>query len=115
MDILSIPEEQWTQFIDDFSRDHRGWPATIEVLQRPNDPLNIARNLPLLGISFDTKGTRSSSIDIVAGESPERHVSHRVDMPLYLREKSRPDGSVDLEIEPAAGPATVVHLRGPIH
>src|SRR5438445_11311817 len=98
MDARTVPEDQWIDFVDGFSRDHRGWPATIEMRPRQHGAQTVAKNLPLLGMSFDTKGTRPSSLEIVAGENPERHVSHRVDMPLYIREAAQSDGSVEIEI-----------------
>ena len=67
------------------------------------------------GISFDTKGTRPSTIEISAGDPPAGHVNHVVDAPLHIRKAQEPDGSIDVQIEPARGPVTLVHLRGPVH
>jgi len=110
-----VPEDQWVEFCNQFSRDHLGWPATIEVLDPETGPRHIARDLPLSGISFDTKGTRPGSLEISAGDDPDCQVSHVVDRPLYIREIEESSGSVDLQIEPGVGPATLVHLRGPMH
>jgi uncharacterized protein DUF5335 len=115
MDSQLIPENQWVDFFDQFSRDHMGWPATIEVLDREVGPQRIAENLPLQGISLDTKGSRSCSIEVGAGDQPTRHISHLVDMPLHIRQAQEPNGSVILQIEPAVEPVTLIHVRGPIH
>jgi len=111
----TIPEEQWNPFIENFSREHMGWVATIDVLDRVAGPQHVAEGLPLQGISFDTKGSRPNAIEIAAGDKPGSHVTHIVDMPLYIREARESDGSVDLQIEPARGPMTLIHLRGPVH
>jgi hypothetical protein len=110
-----VPEDQWIEFFDRFSREHTGWPTTIQVLDRESGPQKLAENLPLQGISFDMQGSRACAIDIGAGDQPARHVSHVVDMPLYIRQTQEPDGSIDLQIEPAQGPVTLIHLSGPAH
>jgi len=115
MDTYTIPEDRWIQFFDEFSRDHSGWPATIEVLDGQAGPQNVAENLPLMGFSFDTKGTRPCAIEISAGDKPTRQVTHVVDMPLHIRQAQEAGGGIDIQIEPADGPVTLVHLRNPLH
>ena len=115
METVTISEDKWIDFFERFSRDHVGWSATIEVLDRDSGPQHLAENLPLQGISFDTKGTRPCSVEISAGDQRDRHVNHVVDLPLHIRQASEPDGSIDVQIEPATGPITLVHLRAPSH
>lgn len=110
-----IPEDQWVHFLDRFGRDHAGWPVTIEVLDPASGPQRVAGDLPLQGISFDTKGTRPSSVQISAGDPPAGHVQHFVDMPLNIRKAEEPNGDIDVQIEPATGPVTLLHLRNPVH
>lgn len=114
MDTRSIPEEHWLEHFDRFSRDHVGCPVTIEVLDRSAGPQRIAIELPLEGISFDTKGTRPCSIEISVGDRPDRHVSHVIEMPLHIREAEEANGDIDVQIEPATGPVTLVHVRVPV-
>jgi hypothetical protein len=115
MDTRTVPEGEWVTFFDDFSRSHLGWIATIEVLDRETGPMKVADGIPLQGISFDTRGSRACAIDVGVGDETGRHVHHVVDMPLYIREAYEPGGAVDLQIEPARGPVTLIHLRGPVH
>jgi hypothetical protein len=115
MDTRTIPEDLWLEFADRFSRDHAGWLATVQVLDGRSGPQLVAEALPLQGISFDTKGTRPCSVEVSVGEAPGGHVGHVVDMPLHIREADEPDGSIDLQIEAADGPQTLVHLRAPSH
>jgi len=114
MDTRTIPEDQWFDYFDRFSREHVGCPVSIEVLDREMGPQYVAQDLPLEGISFDTKGTRPTSIEISAGDRPDRHVSHLIDMPLHIREAHEANGDVDVQIEPAMGPITLIHVRGPV-
>ena len=115
METQTISSEKWVQFFDQFSRDHLGWPVTIEILDPQTGPQNLAMHLPLEGISFDTQGTRPSSISIDVGDDPERHMSHTIDLPLHIREMEDTDGYIELQIEPAQGPVTLLHLREPMH
>jgi hypothetical protein len=115
MDTRTIVDSQWVEFADRFSRDHAGWLATVQVLDSRSGAQLVADGMPLQGISFDTKGTRPCSVEVSVGDTPSRHVRHVVDMPLYIREAEEPDGSVDLQIEPADGPQTLVHLQAPVN
>jgi hypothetical protein len=113
METRTIPETEWINFADRFSRDHTGWLATVQVLDRHAGAQLVAKDLPLQGISFDTKGTRPCSVEVSVGDTPSDHVRHVIDMPLHIREADEPDGSIDLQIEPADGSQTLIHLRGP--
>ena len=115
METRTIPEDDWIEFADRFSRDHVGWLATVQVLDRTSGVLLVAKDLPLQGISFDTKGSRPCSIAVSLGDSPSGHVRHVVDLPLHIREADEADGSIDLQIDPADGAQTLIHLRGPGH
>ena len=42
-------------------------------------------------------------------------MSHVVDMPLHIREADEPDGSIDLQIEPADGAQTLIHVVAGLH
>ena len=116
MESRNIPSEEWVAYFDRFSRDHVGWVTGIKVLDPELGPQDVAVDLALQGISFDTKGTRPSSVDVGVGDGRAGglHVTHVVDLPLRIREAAEGDGSVDIEIEPADGPVTLVHLRGPV-
>jgi hypothetical protein len=114
METHAIPSDQWIKFFDNFSRDHVGWVTSIEVLDHRTGPQNIAENLPLAGISFDSKGSRPTAIEISVGDQPERHVNHVVDLPLHIWQAEDPGGRIDIQIEPAQGPVTLLHLHGPV-
>jgi hypothetical protein len=111
----TIPSEQWTIFLDEFSRNHAGWSATIEMMDGRTGVQKAAEGLELHGISFDTKGTRPSSIQISLGGGTAPHVDHIVDLPFHIRAAEDHQGNVHLQIEPADGPPTLLHLRAPMH
>jgi hypothetical protein len=113
MDTREISENDWLEFVDQFSRDHVGWLTRITVLDPQRGPQDLATDAPLQGISFDTRGTRPSSLQISVGRLPEQHVNHIIDKPLHIREAAGEDAHVDLQIEPATGPITLLSVSGP--
>jgi hypothetical protein len=111
-----IPSEQWMPFINQFSRDHQGQTVTIEVLDPELGTHHLAENLPLMGLSFDVRGTRPASLEVSAGNLPDGLIRHVIDLPLAIRLASdTTEQDVSLRIQPAQGPSTLILLRGPVH
>jgi hypothetical protein len=109
-----IPPADWIHFGDAFSRDHLGWPATIELIDNDTGPQQLAAGIPFQGISFDKAGTEPSSIEISAGDDPLAHLSHLVQMPLHIRLAENDAGTGGtLQIEPSRGPQTLLHFHRP--
>jgi hypothetical protein len=107
-----IDETDWLPFVNDFSRRHIGNNVTIEVRRPRGSRRCIADHMRLQGISFDTEGTRSASVEISAFDDRGHSVTHIIDKPLYIRRVvDRLAHDVMLEIEPAQGPLTSVVLN----
>jgi hypothetical protein len=111
MGTRTIPEEQWAEFFDRFSHEHAGWPVTIEVPSGCSGVHTIAARLPLQSISLEAEGNKPRSLEISVGDQPNRAFSHIVDRPQHVRQAEQTTGSIDLQIEPANGPVTRVHVR----
>ena len=106
-----IPNKQWPDYVNRFSNDHQGWCATVELLDHINGPQKLAEDLPLVGLSFDSKGSRACSVEITVGDRPEASIHHVIDSPRSIYEFDRDTGDVDLQIEPSDGPKVLVHLH----
>ena len=115
MNTQTIPAEQWPDFFERFSRDHADWPTTIEVLDPSSGPQKVASDVPLQGISFDTKGTRSSSLQVSVGAPDGEYTRHVIDLPLNIRQVEEPGGDIDLQVESAQGPTTLIRVHEPVH
>lgn len=114
MQTFEIPAERWTGFLEEFSREHAGWPVTMEVLSSDVGPQRIARDLPLQGISLSSEGTRPSALQISVGDQRSAKIQHTVDLPLHIRLAADDlDASGTLQVEPAQGPPTLVHFHRP--
>jgi len=112
MNTSEIDDEQWISFFNRFSKEHAGWPVTIEMLAGDSGPQRLASELPLQGLSFEAEGTRPCTVRIGAGDDPALTVSHTVHMPLHIRvAEDERSGSGTIEIEPADGPATLIHYH----
>jgi hypothetical protein len=112
MHTRTIPEDHWNDFLNAFSRQHVDKLVTVELLSTDSWPRVVAENLPLQGISLDTKGTRSSAIHVATGETASA-MSHVIDLPLFIRQSDESDGSIELQIEPAQGAITLIHVGPP--
>jgi hypothetical protein len=112
METRTIPEDQWTDYFEQLNLRQMGWITTIRVLHSQYGPQSIAMHLPFVGISFDTKGTRPSSVQVSVSDQSGHHVNHVVDLPFQVRQTEEPNGSIDVQIEPAVGPVTLIHLYG---
>ncbi len=108
-----IPRSQWREFFDSFSRDHEGWTTSIEVTGTdvPGDQIE-ADELPLEGISADTKGSEPDAIEITVGRDPADQVTHIVHDASRVRFEQMEAGMHEgLEIGSATGERTILSFR----
>jgi hypothetical protein len=76
-----IARNQWETFLDEFSRRNRMRPTHLEVIGEEIGAQEEETLLPFTGISFESKGTASGSLEIIlGGESvaDARHLTHTV-------------------------------------
>jgi hypothetical protein len=109
-----ISKEKWLEFFDSFSRDYEGWLVTIEVLDPALGSHIEAADLTLEGISADPKGSIKDAIEIMLGETPDKHHTHIAVRPVRVWLRETPQGAPEaFEIESADGVKTLVRLRPP--
>jgi hypothetical protein len=99
-----IPHYEWERFFDEFSRLHRGWLVTIEMLGPDiGDQLQV-RNLPLDGIAIEPNEVSEDQIIIIAGAQPHARISHTIPSPDRVFLKQNDEGADEaLEIESIDG------------
>jgi hypothetical protein len=112
MPTQEIPREEWTRFLDTFSRQHEGWLITLEVLAADIGAQKEASNLPLEGITATSTDDESQSIAINLGKTPEDHVTHTITEPtrIWLGQTSE-GANAALEIESADEVKTLLRFR----
>jgi hypothetical protein len=112
MPTQEIPREEWTAFLDRFSRQHEGWLATLEVLGTDIGAQQEARDLPLEGISATSRDGAPETIAISLGKTPEDHVTHTVTKPTRVwLEQTSEGANAALEIESADEVKTLLRFR----
>ncbi|MBI3282346.1 MAG: DUF5335 family protein [Acidobacteria bacterium] len=121
MPFKDIPIEQWKGFCNEFSHDHAGCSATVEICQSgTSESRTAARDMPFAGISMDDGSRR---VNILLGDRG-RHLAHNVDGCERIRFDDRsPSGRDIVEFEGADGSVTRVECllhtganaaRGPV-
>jgi hypothetical protein len=112
MPTREIPREEWSAFLDSFSRQHAGWLSTVEVLGPAIGAQVQTREQPLSGITAELKGGRQDLISILLGDSADDHVAHVIHAPSHVRLKETDEGAREaLQIESESGETTRLRFR----
>ena len=75
-----IEQDQWKSFLDEFSKRNQLQATRLEVVSELGDQQE-EEYLPLVGVSFESKGSAAGSVEIILGgetAADERHVEHIV-------------------------------------
>ena len=75
-----IEQDQWKSFLDEFSKRNKSRATRLEVVSELGDQQE-EEYLPLVGVSFESKGSAAGSVEIILGgetAADERHVEHIV-------------------------------------
>lgn len=104
-----ILRDQWTEFLDNYSRAREGRVVDVIVLDAAGAIGMEAQHLPLAGIA--TERHNGGFLEISLGLDFGRHVTHRVADPLdLLLLRSEESGDETLEIRSERGLRTLVHV-----
>jgi hypothetical protein len=77
----AIERAQWKTFLDDFSKRNELRPSRIEVIGDEIGAQEEEEFLPLVGVSFEPKGSAAGSVEIILGgetAAEPRHMSHLI-------------------------------------
>ena len=79
-----IYKNEWNNFFDSFTKQHRDWLVSIEIKDDGN-PKVLGRSLPLKGISLDGK---DGEIVLILSNEKDEHLEHFVNNPenIYLKQ-----------------------------
>lgn len=112
MSVREIPPGEWQGFLDDFSRRHRAWLASVDRLAPDAGTHVEVFERPLGSIVADraARGMGSIRIEFQHDAHAERGV--RIESPARLRVDETEGGAArSLEIEDASGDRIRVRLR----
>jgi hypothetical protein len=109
-----IPRDEWSAFLDHFTRVHRGWRVRVETTRSAGRPRLLADDIELAGISCDPGLHRAGAIVIEVGETGEKHLTHWVARPRrILLEQDDEGADRALRIASERRETVVVRLRTP--
>lgn len=77
-----IKQEQWKTFLEDFTKRNQFRATRLEVLSNEMGVNEEEEFLPLVGVSFEPRGSDAGSVVIILGgetAKDQRHVEHLVE------------------------------------
>ena len=90
MSSVSIPQKQWREFLQEFSRRHHGWLVTVETHDLETAEDVASRFLPLQSIALDLEDEKNPRINVTV-RSDEKEIRHILFRPsevvLYRSER----------------------------
>jgi hypothetical protein len=98
-----LEPDQWTALFDALSRSHRGWLATLRIMEPGEAPRVEARQVPFEGITHDS-GTRCVSLQLSS-------LGHVIARPVHVWVVSRDGAEKAVEIESADGTRAILEFR----
>jgi hypothetical protein len=105
-----IPREEWTAFLDSFSRQHEGWLVTVEVLGEEIGAQVEAEEMMFEGVTADLKGVSEDVVSIMLGKGSKERVTHNITQPTHVRIEQTEDGA-DMALQIEAGDRVTTLLR----
>jgi hypothetical protein len=115
MSARDIPRDEWGQFCERFSRQHRGGRVTLESVAPFGDTRMLAHELPLQGITLDKAGSHQAEIVVTVGQDSGEQLTHAIAAPARLLFWETEAGAHEgLDIASADGQVTRIRFRVPI-
>lgn len=107
-----IPRDQWESFFNSFSKQHKSWLTSVEILDKELGAQLEAHDLPLNGIALASGGTEETSVAIDVGKNDDEHITHIIAAPTHVRvAQTKPGADEAIEIESRKGETALVHFR----
>jgi hypothetical protein len=111
MSARDIPQDQWTTFFDQFSREHRAWLATVDRLRAGEPEQTEAVERPLASVVPRIAAHRIAGIEIrFQADSPSRE-SIEIDAPAMVRVHETDGVAQGLDIVDRDGECTRLRFR----
>lgn len=77
-----IEQDQWKSFLDEFSKRNQSRTTRLEIVGSEIGASEEEQFLPLIGVSFEPRGSDAGSVMIILGgetAQDQRHVEHLVE------------------------------------
>ena len=112
MSVREIPAADWPEFLDQFSRGHRAWLATVDRLLPGKSRHVEAVDRPLRSVTPEISARRVVRINIRFQEDSQTREPIRIDAPTTLRVDETAEGAArGLEIDDEDGECIRIRFR----
>lgn len=112
MKTRKIPQTEWLDFFNRFSRQHQGWIIDLEVYGADIGAQYEERELALEGITAEWNEGEGYVIAIMTGAERTHHITHSINHPTEVGlEQTDQGANVALSIKSADGTTSVVKFR----
>jgi hypothetical protein len=111
MAVEQIPQDEWLEFLDDFSLKHENDVATLETYGPGTGDHTEVVSLPLMGVAADEHEGELGAISVMLGEQKRDHLTHVITRPVevWLQTDEEEESEV-LDIRSADGVTTLVRI-----
>jgi hypothetical protein len=106
----TIERGDWAAFAEDFSKQHAGENATLEMVGSDVGDQYAAENLPFVGMTLEAKGSEAGSLTLMLGTEGTNHLERLVAGLQSLELHVTPDGGTVLQIKAADETTMLLHL-----
>jgi len=106
---LALPQEQWGEFFDLLSQDHRGQLISIQIIRPEFQDQYLIQNAPLLAMIYDRPG-KGDNLMIEIGQDQVTY-AHTIHSPTTVATEKNANGTdFALLITDAEGTTTAIKL-----
>lgn len=106
----TIERGDWAAFAEDFSKQHAGESATLEMVGSDVGDQYAAENLPFVGMTVEAKGSDAGALTLMLGTEGPNHMERLIAEPQSLEVHVTPSGETILQIKAGDEPTLLLHL-----
>ena len=115
MQTRQVEKSEWPAFLDSLSRRHEGWLLKLEILNPEIGAQVEGTGLVLEGLTDEWDEISGNTITIMAGRTPDDHVTHSISQPTEVSLEQTDEGAgVALSIKSADGTTALLNLRSAV-
>ena len=85
MPTRTIPSEEWSDFLNAFTREQKSKVVTVRVSDPELGYQVEMRQLPLLGVTPDLRSGGGPRVEVIVGRTDFEHTTHSVSQPTAIR------------------------------
>ncbi len=115
MKTKEVSQNEWPNFFDRFSSQHKGKLVSLEILGADIGAQVEERNLALEGIAAEWHQEKGNQISIMIGARPDDHITHSIASPIQVSLEQTDQGADSvLAIKSADGSMALLKLSSPM-